>query len=404
MTTKNIRAHIKWFQNNKNMIYADSAATSLKPDIVIDTIIDYYEQQSSNPHNNDSTFTYKAYEKLEQARDLVSNLVNVNKEEIIFTSGATEGLSLIAQSMEQILHEGDEIILTKLEHASNLLPWYHLRDKLKIKIIFLEQASLIPQPEEFIKKITKKTKLISFTGMSNLIGVRLDVKTICNKIKKSYPDILLCLDATQMIPHKKCDFKEWKLDFGVFSAHKLFGPTGIGALYIKKELQNIVNPIRFGGGMNFSINEHNFCYIDGVAKYEGGTPHVAGIYGWIKAIEFLNKISYDFIEKYENKIHDLLVKELANCDHLEIYNLNYNTPMLAFNLKGVFAQDLASYLGKKGIIVRSGLSCAKLMNQLLGTDSLVRASFYIYNSLEEIKEFIKVIKKLTKEEVLNEII
>ncbi len=404
MTIKNIRAHINWFKNNKDLIYADSAATSLKPNMVTDTIINYYEQQSSNPHNNDSMFAYKAQEKMEQSRTMVANLVNVSKDEIIFTSGATEGLSLIAQSMEQILKEGDEIILTRLEHASNLLPWYHLRDKLKIKIVFVDQVKLVPRPEEFIKKINKRTKLISFTGMSNLIGVSLDVKKICDAIKKNNPNIYLCLDATQMIPHQKCDFKKFGLDFGVFSAHKLFGPTGIGALYIKKQLQNIVNPIRFGGGMNFSINEQSFCYIEGVAKYEGGTPHVAGIYGWVKAIEFLNKIGYNFIEKYENKIHDLLVKELSKCNHLEIYNLDYKTPMLAFNLKGVFAQDLANYLGKKGIIVRSGLSCAKLMNQLLGTDSLVRASFYVYNSLEEIKEFIKVLKNLTKEEVLNEII
>ncbi len=404
MDVKRIRENIKWFNNNKNLIYADTAATSLKPNCVSEAITRYYNEQSSNPHNNDSLFTNAALIKMEECRSLCADLINCKNDEIIFTSGTTESLNLIAQSLSSILKEGDEIILTKFEHASNLLPWYHLRDKLKIKIVFADIKKMNPKPEDFISLINDRTKVVSFTGTSNLIGLSFDVENISKSIKKINNEILICVDLAQMIPHKKCDIKKWDIDFTAFSAHKFFGPTGIGVAYIKKELQPMINPIRFGGGMNFSINKNNFCYIDGVAKYEGGTPNVAGMYGWIEAINFFNSIGYDNIRAHEKEIHNLLKKELSSCDHLEIYNFECESSTIAFNLKGVFCQDLASYLGKKGYIVRSGLSCAKLMDDVLPVDGLVRASFYIYNTLDEVRSFIDLLKNITKEEVLNEII
>ena len=404
MNIEKIREKIDWFKKNEGLIYADSAATSLKPTNVTNAISKYYNEQSTNPHNSDSMFTNDALIKMQECRKLCGSLINASEDEIIFTSGATESLNLIAQSISFRLKKDDEIILTKFEHASNLLPWYYLRDKIGVKLVFAEIKNLKPTSKDFLDKITDKTKIISFTGMSNLIGLTFDVEEIANKIKNKYPKILLCVDIAQMIAHKKCDVKKWNVDFAAFSAHKIFGPTGIGVAYIKKELQFEINPIRFGGGMNFEINKDNFCYIDGVAKFEGGTPHVAGMYGWIEALKFINEIGYDFIEKYEKEIYEQLINGLNNNENIEIYNKECNSTILAFNVKGIFCQDLAAYLGKKGIIVRSGLSCAKLMDEVLETKGLVRASFYVYNSLEEIKRFIDILNNISKKDVLNELI
>lgn len=400
----NFKKYFTWFDKNPELIYLDSAATSLKPKCVIESISEYYDSQSTNPHNDDSLFTSKANKKMDECRSLLSELINCDKDEILFSSGATESLNMIAQSVKDLLKPGDEIVLTEFEHSSNLLPWYRLRDECGIKIIFIKPLNSEFGKDDFKKVLNSKTKIVSFTAASNLLGNRYDCNEITKVIKEYNKEILVCVDIAQYIGHHRSDLKLWNVDFAAMSAHKMFGPTGIGAAYIKKDLQNKIKPLRFGGGMNFKVDNNNFCYIDGVLKFEGGTPHIAGMYGWAEAIKFLNKITYETIEKHDNEIYNYLKDNLFNYADIEIYNKNSKSAILAFNFKNVFCQDGAFYLGNKNIIVRSGLSCAKLLNNVINSEGVIRASFYIYNDMNDIKKFVEVIKNFSRKDLLNGII
>lgn len=403
--TMNYKNDFEWFNKNKNMYYLDSAATSLKPKVVVDKILNYYKDHCTNPHNDDSQFAHQAHIEISKTRKKLANLIHCDEDEVIFTSGATESLNMIAQSIRNQLSEGDEIILTNLEHSSNLLPWYRLRDELNIKIIFIDNNKDNLSPEMFLQKITPRTKIISFTGASNLLGTYYDVESIVKKIKELRSDIYICVDCAQRLGHTECDMKKWNIDFAAFSAHKMFGPTGIGATFVKKEIQEKIIPLRFGGGMNFSINKDSFCYIDGVEKFEGGTPNVSGIYGWGAAIDYLTSIGYHNIKKHENEIREYLKNNFYNLPNIEVYNKNSNSATIIFNYKGIFPQDLASYLGTKNIILRSGLSCAKLIDDVINSSGgVVRASFYVYNTIEDIDYLINILKKFNKRDILNEII
>lgn len=399
-----IKKDFTWFENNPGLIYADSAATSLKPKSVVNTVIDYYDFQCTNPHNSDSEFSNIAKLKMNECRKILAEFIGANEEEIIFTSGATESLSLIAQSVQDFINPDDEIVLTKIEHASNLLPWYKLRAEKKAIIKFVPVKNLLMGPADFVKLLTPKTKIVSFAAGSNLIGITFDYIEITKAIKKYNNKILVCVDVAQAISHKKISVAKSGADFMAFSAHKMFGPTGIGACYIKENLQSKLKPLRYGGGMNFSISTNIFCYLDNKFKFEGGTPNCAGIYGWIEAIKYLNKISYEAIELHEKEIFKYLIQELGDDKNLEIYNKTIPSGTLAFNYKGIFCQDFASYLGNNNIVVRAGLSCAKLMNDVIGTDGIIRASFYVYNDLDDLKTFVKLIKDFKKEDILNDLI
>lgn len=403
---RDFKDDFSWFKNNSDKVFFDSAAGSLKPDCVIDVIKKYYLFQSTNPHNDDSLFTHEAKKVMNECRNNVASLLNCSNDEIIFTSGATESLMLVAQAIKHLLKKDDEIILSKIEHASNLLPWYELRDEIGIKIRFVKEKGLDIDYDDLKNILNPKTKIVSITGGSNLTGLIIDIDKIAKIIKEYNKDILLCIDAAQRIVHKECDVKKWDADFLAFSGNKLFGPTGIGVCYVKKQLQNIINPLRYGGGMNSTISENDFCYIDGVEKFEGGTPNVAGIYGLNEAIKYVKKIGYQEIKKIElenwnyfkQKYNELQIKDLV------WMNQEYISSTFIINFKGVFPQDLAHYLGNNNIIVRSGLSCAKLMKELIDEVGVVRVSTSIYNTKEDIDKLFEVLKRFKKEDVLNGII
>ncbi len=400
---KDYKKDFKWFENNPNITFLDSAAGSLKPQCVIDAINEYYLVQATNPHNDDSLFSHQAHHVMTECRVAAAKLINCEPEEVIFTSGATESLMLTAQSIKHLLKKDDEVILTRIEHASNLLPWYELRDELGIKIRFLEQDGLAVNTESIKKLLNEKTKVVSITGGSNLSGIIVDVDKIAEIVKSYNKDIILSVDIAQRIVHAPSDAKKWDADFISFSSNKMYGPTGSGICYVKKSLQSIINPLRYGGGMNSTITEQDFCYINGVQKFEGGTPHIAGIYGFLKAIEYLQAIGYDNIAQKERENWEYFKKkfEALNNPDLIWINKDYNTSTFIIKYKGVFPQDLAHYLGNNNIIVRSGLSCAKLMKDIIQDVGVVRISTAIYTSYEDFDKLFDALAKFKKSDVLN---
>lgn len=403
---KNYKNDFTWFKNNKNLVFFDTAAGALKPDIVVKEINNFYHKQATNPHNDDSLFTHQAKTIMNECRKEAASLIHAKDEEIIFTSGATESLMLTAQSLRKFLKKDDEIILTKMEHASNLLPWYQLRDEIGIKIKFIESKNLQLDLESLKKILNKKTKIVSFTGGSNLTGIATDVGQITKIIKDFNKNIYVCVDLAQVIVHKECNVSQWDVDFAAFSGNKMFGPTGIGVCYIRKKLQELINPLKYGGGMNSTITENDFCYINGVEKFEGGTPHTAGIYGLLYAIKYLKKIGYKKIHEIEeanwkyfkHKFNEAKIKDLV------WINQGIFSSIFLIKFNNIFSQDLAHYLGQHNIIVRSGLSCAKLMYDVIKEIGVVRISTSIYNTKDDIDYLFQVLANFKKEDVLNGII
>lgn len=394
-----------WFKNNPDIVYLDSGATTHKPQVVIDAINQYYLYDCTNPHNGDSKFAYKSHLMTENARKSLAKLINANSiEEIVFTSGATESLNLIANGLKKWLKKDDEIILTYSEHASNLLPWYKLRDEIGIKIVFANQLNEYPNLEDFKNALSPKTKIVSFASGGNLVGNILDEVAITKLVKTYDKDILVCVDATQSIQHRAIDAKNSNFDFMVCSAHKIFGPTGIGLAYIKKDLINKLDPLKYGGGMNFSINLEKYELYDNFMRFEGGTPHVAGIYGFKACADFLLEIGYETIKLHEQELIKYARKQLAAIDNIEIFVQDTSSTSIAFNYKNVFCQDFANYLGNNNIIVRSGLSCAKVINNIIGQEGAIRASFYLYNDKSDVDKLIDAIKKYKPGDELNGII
>lgn len=402
----NIRNRINWFNNNKDFIYLDSAATSLKPVEVLDKMKEYVDYDCTNSHNTDSAFSYKAISVIDETRKLLSNFIGVNSENIIFTPGATYSLNTVANAMLPFLNEGDEIVITNAEHSSNILPWFDLRDKRKIVIKFADYNDFLNDKDyyDIYKKINNKTKIVSFANSSNLFGKPIDAIAISKKIKEINPNTLVCIDSTQFLAHSKINVRDSDIDFLVGSAHKMLGPTGIGFIYISPNLIEKLQPNILGGGMNHEIRREYFSFAKGHHKFEGGTPNIMGIYGWNAALKIYNEID---IEKEKKRIYELkryLDSHLVNISGIKIFNKDIDSFITLFAHESVFSQDLAAYFGKNKIILRSGLSCAKLSDEIIGQPHVVRLSMHFYTTKEDIDSFLKVIKNFKKGDELNDII
>ncbi len=377
----------------KSLIYFDNAATSLKPDCVIDAMNDYYYNYNANCHRGDYDIAHRVDVEVLKSRKIVAKFINCHEDEVIFTSGATMSLNEIAYSLEEVLNENDEILISYSEHASNVLPWFKIakRKKAIIKYIPLDSSGKIT--ELALKNtISNKTKIVSLAHVSNVIGQEIDVKSLA-KITHEYNAFFVC-DGAQSVPHMKIDVKDLDVDFLAFSGHKLCGPTGIGVLYGKKELLERFQPMLLGGGMNseFDIN-NQVGYLNPPEKFEGGTPNIAGIIGLSKAIEYLMNIGMDNIEEYEKELKKYAISKLKELDNVILYNENSDSGIITFNIKGVFSQDAGSFFNHKGIALRTGLHCAKILPHYLHTDSTIRASLYFYNTKEEIDVFVEACKK-----------
>ena len=349
------------------IIYFDNGATTLKPKILGEAVLDYYNNYSSNAHRGDYTLSLKASEKYEETRQLVKKLINASsKDEIAFTSGTTDSINKIVFGyFENILKEGDEVLLTKSEHASNLLPWFELADKLNLKIKYIELDSNHEVLISNLKKaITDKTKVISIAHISNVVGDVRPIKEIATLAHKN--NILTLVDGAQSVPHMKVDVQDLDIDFLTFSAHKMCGPTGVGVLYGKKELLKDIKPIIFGGGMNADFSHDGTrIYKSMPDRLEAGTPNIAGVIGFGYVIKYLLEIGFDNIHKYELELKDYLIKRLKEIKEIKVYNENSKSGIVTINYEGIFPQDLSIYLDKYNICTRAGNHCAKILKDEL---------------------------------------
>ena len=368
---------------NKNIVYFVNGATTLKPKCVKNAICNYYTEYTANAHRGD-------YSLREKIRDFINAK---ETSEIVFTSGTTNSMNMIVSGFfRNYLKRDDEVLVTLSEHASNILPWFILQKEIAIKVKYIELNDKHEVTVENVKKaINNKTKVISLAMVTNVIGDERPIKEI-SKIAHDN-NILMVVDAAQGAPHKKIDVQDMDIDFMAFSGHKMYGPTGIGVLYGKFDLLDKVKPFNYGGGMNAMFTKDGYVELREIpTRLEGGTPNIEGVLGLSAAIDYLNNIGMDKINKYERGLRKYLINELSKLDFITIYNKDVDTNIVAFNIDGVFAQDTAIYLDKYNICVRAGNHCAKMIDNVFNISNTVRISLSFYNTKEEVDLLINVLK------------
>lgn len=384
-----------------NLIYFDNAATTFKPKCVLDEISNYYSNITANSHRGDYSISRKVDELFEGTRNKVKDFINAKStKEVIFTKGTTESINMVAFGyFKQVLKENDEILITKTEHASNVLPWFELEKTNKIKVKYIELDNYVLTIDNLKKAINKNTKLVSIAWVTNTIGDTRNIKEIIKLCHEN--NILVNIDGAQAVPHLKTDVQELDIDFLSFSAHKMMGPTGLGILYGKEELLEKTNPLTYGGGMNRDFYSNNESELkDLPLRLEAGTQNIEAVLGFNKTIDYINEIGINNIEKHLNELHDYCLNKLKDLDNIIIYNKDVNTNTILFNVKGVFSEDTSVYLSSNNICVRSGNHCAKLTKDLLNISNTCRISFYIYNTKSEIDKLIEVLKDFNINKVI----
>ncbi len=378
---------------NQDLIYFDNGATTMKPQVVIDSVIDYYSNYTANSHRGDYDNSLKVDIKYEEVRTKVKNFINCdNEKEVIFTSGTTNSLNMIVFGyMKYYLKPGDEVLITKAEHASNILPWLELEKELGIKVKYIPLDDHLVTLDNVINSITDNTKVISLAHITNVLGDTRPILEIGELCKDK--GILFVVDGAQSVPHIRVDVKKLNIDFLAFSAHKMLGPTGVGVLYGKEELLEVMKPISFGGGMNASfLSTGEVEYKSLPFRLEAGTPNIAGVIGMGAAIDYLENIGMDNITKHERHLKEYFLEKVRDIPEVIIYNKDIPGSLVAFNIDGVFSQDTAIYLNHYKICVRAGNHCAKILKEDLLVKNTCRVSFYLYNTEEEIDKLVEVLK------------
>ena len=381
---------------DNNLIYFDNGATTLKPNSVVNAITDYYTKYCANAHRGDYHNSQIVDTKYESVREKIKEFINAHdKSEIVFTSGATDGLNRVVFGyFKNYLKEGDEVLLTEAEHASNVLPWFVLQDEIgiKVKYIPLNENNEVT-PDNVKKTITTNTKVISLAYVTNVIGDIRPMRDICEIAHKN--NILVVGDAAQSLSHIKTDVTMDDIDFLTGSAHKMYGPTGVGFLYGKFELLNKMKPINYGGGMNAMYLNDGYTELREVpTRFEAGTQNIAGVIGMGAAVDYLTNIGMNNIVKYEHELKDYLISRLKELDNITIYNENNISSIVAFNIKEIFSQDVSVYLDKHNICIRSGNHCAKTLNNIFNVNNTCRISLSFYNTKEEVDKLIEVLKNI----------
>lgn len=389
---------------NGELIYFDNGATTLKPKCVIDGVVDYYSKYCANAHRGDYFNSQKVDSMYEGVREKVRNFIHAKEaSEIVFTSGATDGLNRVVFGyFKKHLKEGDEVLLTESEHASNVLPWFVLEKEIGIKISYIPLDSCHEVTlDNVAKAITSKTKVISLAYVTNVIG---DIRPMRDIVELAHKNgILVVGDGAQSISHIKTDVTQDDIDFFVVSGHKMYGPTGVGFLYGKFDLLEEMEPIAYGGGMNAMYLSDGYMELREVpTKFEAGTQNIAGVIGMGLAIDYLEKIGLQKIIKHEHELKEYLIKRLKEFDNIILYNEETVGSIVAFNVKDIFSQDVAVYLDKYHICVRSGNHCAKILNQVFNVSNTCRISLAFYNTYEEIDKFIEIIRNIGN--IWNEIL
>ncbi|HOP50844.1 MAG TPA: cysteine desulfurase [Ignavibacteriales bacterium] len=385
-------------QNNKPIIYFDNAATTQKPQVVIDSLKEYYENYNANIHRGVYYLSQKATEKYEETRNIVKNFINAQfDEEIVFTKGATDSLNLLAYSLARTyLKEGDEVIISHMEHHANIVPWQELVKYYGIKLVVLpvdDNGELILSKLEDL--ITYKTKIISIVHISNSLGTINPIEEI---IKKAHEfDIKVIVDASQSIQHTKIDVQKLDCDFLVFSGHKIYGPTGTGVLYGKKKYLKEMVPYQTGGDMILNVTLEKTIFNDIPNKFEAGTPNIEGIIGLGEAIKYFQKYSIDDIYEYEKELLNYATNKVLEIDGIKIIGTSKNkASVLSLYSDVVHPHDLGTLLDEQNICIRAGHHCTQPIMQRFGIPATARASFAFYNTIEEIEQFIEALNKSIK--------
>ena len=381
---------------NQDLIYLDNGATTLKPKCVIDRVVSYYSQYCANAHRGDYSISQKVDSMYEDVREKIKNFIHANdSSEIVFTSGTTDGLNRIVFGyFRKKLVEGDEVLITESEHASNVLPWFSLAKEKGIVVKYIPLDSHHEVTVSNVKKsITSRTKVISLAYITNVIG---DIRPMREIIDYAHQKgILVVGDGAQSISHLKMNVALDDIDFFVTSAHKMYGPTGVGFLYGKFALLNEMDPVAYGGGMNAMYLKDGYMELREVpTKFEAGTQNIAGVIGMGEAISYLENIGMNKIMKYEHSLKDYLVSKLKELDHIIIYNEDTVGSIVTFNVRDIFSQDVAIYLDKHHICIRSGNHCSKILNQVFDISNTCRVSLGIYNTYEEIDALVEALKNI----------
>lgn len=379
--------------NGHPLIYLDSAATSQKPAKVIEAIKHYYEYENANVHRGVHTLGTRATDAYEGARDKLTRFIHAkSREEIIFTRGTTTAINLVASSYARsVCQEGDEIVITPMEHHSNLIPWQQAAKATGATLKYIplqEDGTINLQDVENI--ITDRTKMVAVVYVSNVLGVVNPIKQIAEIAHRHGAKILV--DGAQSTPHMKIDVQELDCDFYALSGHKMCGPTGIGALYGKKELLEQMEPIEFGGEMIDFVNLQDSTWKDLPYKFEGGTPIIAGAVGLGAAIDFLEEIGLDEIDRHDRKLANYALEQMSQIEDLTIYGPRKDrTGLVTFNLGDVHAHDVATVIDAEGIAIRAGHHCCQPLMKWLNVNATARASFYLYNTEEDVDKFVKAL-------------
>ena len=377
---------------DKNLTYLDNAAMALKPKCVIDAVDNYYKNYGCNVHRGVYKLSYEATDMYENARRIIADFIGAKENEVVFTRGTSASLNLVASSYGMdFINSGDEIITSELEHHSSHMPWFNVAKKkgATLKYVKLNSEGRITI-EEFKKVLTNKTKVVALNYVSNVMGYISPIKEI---IKLSHEvGAVVIVDAAQAIPHMKVNVKELDCDFLAFSGHKICGPTGIGVLYGKEALLNKMEPIEFGGDMADEVDKDNQTYKAIPYKFEAGTPIIAGAIGLAEAIKYVSSIGMDNIAKYEYELKEYTISLLSELDGVEVYNKTCETGIISFNVKGVHPHDCASVFDNNSVCIRAGHHCAQLITKWLDVVGTVRASFYFYNTKEDVIKFVNGVK------------
>lgn len=383
--------------NGKELVYLDNASTTQKPYSVINSITDFYSNYNSNIHRAVYQLAEEATTLYEQSREKIANFINVRPEEIVFTRNTTESINLIAHSWARTnLKKDDGIAITELEHHSNIVPWQILSQEIgtRLEYVGIDENGFLDL-EHLIELVSsKKVRLVSLSHMSNVLGTIVPIERIIKIAHEN--DIPVLVDGAQSVPHMPVNVKNMDCDFLVFSAHKMLGPTGVGVLYAKKEILEKMRPFMGGGDMIKEVFKFHTNYNEVPYKFEAGTPNIADVVGFGAAIDYLEKIGMENIRKHEIDLTEYALESILSINHLTVYgprDPNYRGGVISFNIADIHPHDLATIMNDHGIAIRSGHHCAQVLMQRLDVPATSRASFYIYNTKEEIDKFVNAIKE-----------
>lgn len=380
--------------NGQRLVFLDSASTTFKPRQVVDGVVEYLTKCTSNSHRGDYQTAFEVDIRVDETRKTVGDFINAQKDEIVFTSGTSMSINLVAYGYGiKHLTADDEILITQAEHASNVLPWFKVSEHTGAHVNYIpldEEGRLTP--ENLRKVISRKTKIVAVAHVTNVMGFLIDLKEI-SRIAHEF-GALIIVDGAQSVPHFKTDVKDLDIDFLSFSAHKMLGPTGVGVLYGKYHFLEKMDPLMMGGGMSARFDMcGDIDLMLPPVKFEAGTLNLEGIFGLKNAIEYLNEIGMDNIVKHEVELRAYAIKKLKELDNVIVYNEKAEAGIITLNIKNVFAQDAATYFNSKGIAVRSGQHCARILTDFLKTHATIRMSMYFYNTKDDVDAFVDACKK-----------